>query len=234
MALDYVDTTEGSVSEATGFKDGKECLDDILIALQMPVDSSLISQKKLKGNTIDYIAWFDYCDLLDQRVGVGKWQWSIVSMTTTNDRLFIVGQLAIYHDNGGSVIQMATGTEELNTSSYGDPSSNAEAMALRRACAKFGLARDLWRKDNTPDTSYSSNQSNYTSNNNSQKPKYQQDDNKDWLNIEGNDKVLDWIDDQYQKGVDGNEIVRNLRIKYKVNRAIAAAVANGTHREYTR
>ncbi|WP_228016134.1 hypothetical protein [Synechocystis salina] len=29
----------------------------------------------------------------------------------------------------------------------GDPSSNAEAMALRRCCAKFGLGRDLWRKD---------------------------------------------------------------------------------------
>ncbi|AIE76191.1 hypothetical protein D082_50290 (plasmid) [Synechocystis sp. PCC 6714] len=29
----------------------------------------------------------------------------------------------------------------------GDRLSNAEVMALRKCCAKFGLGRDLWRKD---------------------------------------------------------------------------------------
>ena len=126
----------------------------IISRLKQPVDPNLISQKKVGGKIIDYISWFGYCNLLDERVGLGNWEWSIVNMTTTDNRLFITGKLTIYGDapqsgTGGerSVSQMATGTEILNCNSYGDPSSNAEAMALRRACAKFGLARNLWRKE---------------------------------------------------------------------------------------
>jgi hypothetical protein len=34
---------------------------------------------------------------------------------------------------------------ELKELAYGDPSSNSESMALRRAAAKFGLARYLYK-----------------------------------------------------------------------------------------
>jgi hypothetical protein len=43
----------------------------------------------------------------------------------------------------------ATGTEEEpdeDEKMYGDPSSNAEAMALKRAAAKFGLGLYLYQK----------------------------------------------------------------------------------------
>ncbi|MGC9506191.1 hypothetical protein [Baaleninema sp.] len=46
----------------------------------------------------------------------------------------------------GMVVRHATGTEELNCNSYGDPSSNAESMAFRRAAAKFGLGLYLYQK----------------------------------------------------------------------------------------
>ena len=126
-------------------------INQIISNLKQPIPPKFISQKQIKGNTIDFISWFDYCDLLDERVGI--WEWSIVSMTTTDDRLFITGKLVIHGDDR-SLSQMATGTEILNCSSYGDPSSNAEAMALRRACAKFGLARDLWRKEEKQNNSF--------------------------------------------------------------------------------
>ena len=125
---------------------------EIIDTLKEPVNSRLISHKKVENKKtgeisyIDYISWFDYCNLLDERIGLGRWEWGIVSITTTNNRLFITGKLTIHSDDC-SLSQMATGTEILHCSSYGDPSSNAEAMALRRACAKFGLARNLWRKE---------------------------------------------------------------------------------------
>ena len=62
------------------------------------------------------------------------------------DRLTLTGSLTIHGDDR-SLTRQATGTEDIDCSSYGDPSSNAEAMALRRCCAKFGLGRDLWRKN---------------------------------------------------------------------------------------
>jgi hypothetical protein len=46
----------------------------------------------------------------------------------------------------GIIYREATGQEEGDCGSYGDPSSNAESMALRRAAAKFGLALYLYDK----------------------------------------------------------------------------------------
>lgn len=119
---------------------------EMIESLREAVATNLISSKRVGGNTISYISWFDYCELLDTRLGLGNWYWEIINTTTTDNRLFLTGRLTVIGDDR-SLSQDATGTEVLNCSSYGDPSSNAEAMALRRACAKFGLARDLWQKD---------------------------------------------------------------------------------------
>jgi hypothetical protein len=44
----------------------------------------------------------------------------------------------------GTVYREATGQEDETLDSYGDSSSNAESMALRRASAKFGLGLALY------------------------------------------------------------------------------------------
>jgi hypothetical protein len=46
----------------------------------------------------------------------------------------------------GIISREATGTEDEELKGYGDPSSNAEAMALKRAAAKFGLGLYLYQK----------------------------------------------------------------------------------------
>ena len=154
----------------------------IISNLKQPIPPKLISQKQIKGNTIDFISWFDYCDLLDERVGI--WEWSIVTMTSTDNRLFITGRLTIHGDDR-SLSQMATGTEILNCSSYGDPSSNSEAMALRRACAKFGLARDLWRKEEKQNNSF--NNHHKQTNPNPSRPKAKGEITKEkWLQLRAN------------------------------------------------
>ncbi|MGK7881119.1 MAG: Rad52/Rad22 family DNA repair protein [Crocosphaera sp.] len=127
---------------------------DILRSLAQPVPKDLISQKTLKGNKIDYIAWYDLCDLLDDHCGIDGWEWSVKDVNQISNRLTLTGILTI-HGEDKSLTRMATGTEDVNCSSYGDPSSNAEAMALRRCCCKFGLARDLWRKENKSNSNIS-------------------------------------------------------------------------------
>lgn len=129
-------------------------LAEILNNLQTPIPSNLISKKDTfskgkKTGAVDYVAWVDIADLLDTRCGLGAWQWEVIQLNQIGDRLTLVGRLTVFGDDR-SLSQDATGTEELDCSSYGDPSSNAEAMALRRACAKFGLGRDLWRKEQKP------------------------------------------------------------------------------------
>ena len=44
----------------------------------------------------------------------------------------------------GVVYREATGQEDEDLESYGNSSSNAESMALRRAAAKFGLGLSLY------------------------------------------------------------------------------------------
>jgi hypothetical protein len=45
----------------------------------------------------------------------------------------------------GEVYREATGHEDADTDSYGDPFSNAESTALRRCASKFGLGQHLYR-----------------------------------------------------------------------------------------
>lgn len=44
----------------------------------------------------------------------------------------------------GAIHREATGQEDVAVKGYGDSTSNAESMALRRAAAKFGLALYLY------------------------------------------------------------------------------------------
>ncbi|MEL4897978.1 Rad52/Rad22 family DNA repair protein [Crocosphaera sp. Alani8] len=127
---------------------------DILRNLAQPIPKDSISEKTLKGTKIEYISWYDLCDLLDEHCGIDGWEWSVKDVTQISNRLTLTGVLTIYGDDK-SLTRMATGTEDVDCSSYGDPSSNAEAMALRRCCSKFGLGRDLWRKKSKLNGNYS-------------------------------------------------------------------------------
>lgn len=139
-------------------------LTEILELLKQPIPNELISQKVIKGNAIDYVAWYDLTEILDNRCGLGNWEWVVKDVNQVGNNLTLIGVLTI-HGEDRQLTMMATGTESINCNGYGDPSSNAEAMALRRCCAKFGLGRDLWRKGNKP------SQTSQTSQPNRSKPK---------------------------------------------------------------
>lgn len=124
---------------------------EIIERLKKPIPNELLRNKDTfikgkKGKPLTYVSWFDTCELLDQRCGIGAWSWHIDNVIHTETRLIVYGTLTIIGEDR-ALSQSATGTEELNCSSFGDPSSNAEAMAFKRSCAKFGLARYLYDKE---------------------------------------------------------------------------------------
>jgi hypothetical protein len=112
-------------------------------ALSRPLPRSLLNSKKLGGSTVWFLSWYEAVKILNKYAP--GWNWRIISIHATGDRIFLVGELAVPTADG-MVSRNATGTEELNCNSYGDPSSNAESMAFRRAAAKFGLGLYLYQK----------------------------------------------------------------------------------------
>ena len=115
---------------------------DILANFEKPIPRSLIKTKRVGGKPIDYVPWPNYIKLLN--FFCPGWSWD-VRIVPCEGRTAIEGRLTI-RATEGDFSMMATGNEHDDTDAYGDPVSNAEAMALRRACAKFGLGLHLWEK----------------------------------------------------------------------------------------
>jgi hypothetical protein len=135
------------------------------------LDKALATRKQ--GTAIlTFVPWFNVAKLLD-RCAPG-WEGSINHIQQAGDRLILTYRLTI-HAQEGEFTREATGTELLKEDreiwigekpnrqqlkdefdrpvteprelAYGDPSSNAESMAFRRAAAKFGLGLYLYEKD---------------------------------------------------------------------------------------
>lgn len=128
---------------------------DITQILSRPLPPKILETKKLGGAKITFISW-KYLPIILDKYCRG-WCWEIRMINTTEDRIFLVGRLTVPSADG-LIYREATGTEclkEYKTDTvtgeviereiaYGDPSSNAESMAFRRACSKFGLGLYLY------------------------------------------------------------------------------------------
>jgi hypothetical protein len=146
----------------------KRTLEEILADFEKPIEREYINQKsaftkKQESGKIDYIAWHTLCRLLSKYTN-GHWEWKLRTQFTGN-RTIVEGSLTI-QGSDGSLTREATGTEFSEVDSFGDPSSNAEAMALRRCCAKFGLGLALWEKTKSSEPTNGSKPTALTSNSN--------------------------------------------------------------------
>ena len=121
----------------------RRSLSEIEEILSRPLPASLLKTKKLGGRQITYLSWYNAVKILSKYCP--HWTWEITKFEISADRVFLVGRLTI-PTSEGNVYREATGTERLDCSNYGDPSSNAESMAFRRASAKFGLGLYLYDK----------------------------------------------------------------------------------------
>lgn len=139
---------------ASGFEpeSTRRPLEDILADLSKPIKPRHLETKPDgNGGTLTFIPWYRAKKYLDHYTN-GHWSKDL-ELWTTGRRIFVRVRLTIDAADA-TVSRSATGTELLqkvdaNTGEtkeipYGDPSSNAESMAFRRACANFGLGLDLY------------------------------------------------------------------------------------------
>ena len=131
-------------------------LAEIIKQLSVPVDPNLLDKLSDKGNA-PYIPWHVAVQVMDERAALGGWQWEVEVKPPvfSPDRIYIVVCIKI-HAEDGVFCREATGTETLKFTKrdgtvieqpMGDPSSNAESMAKRRAMAQFGLGLYLYDKE---------------------------------------------------------------------------------------
>ena len=124
-------------------------INDIIADLSKPIKARHLRQKVRAGQRLDFIPWYHAIKYLD--LYAPGWSYEVrQALWNSEGRLVLIVRLTLPCLEG-SVYREATGTEEEPEEGermYGDPSSNAESMALRRAAAKFGLGLYLYNKDN--------------------------------------------------------------------------------------
>ena len=141
------------------YKQPRRPIAEIIADLSKPIPNRYLQARKQGGTNLTYLPWFRCVTLLDRCTG-GHWDYAITQMHTTSDRLILTARVTI-HAAEGTFTREATGTETLKEEyfdkttqskqirswAYGDVSSKAESMALRRCASKFGLALYLYEKD---------------------------------------------------------------------------------------
>ena len=116
---------------------------DIIADLSKPVNPQRLKTRKQGGKDITYLPWYQAVRYLD-RFAPG-WSYEVRSIVTVGSAVAVTVRIIIPCLEG-LVYREATGYEPLEVKGYGDPTSNAESMAIRRAAAKFGLCLNLYDK----------------------------------------------------------------------------------------
>ena len=118
-------------------------ISSIIADLSKPVNPQRLKTRRQGGKDITYLPWFQAVRYLD-RFAPG-WSYEVRSIVTVGSAVAVTVRISIPCLEG-LVYREATGYEPLEVKGYGDPTSNAESMALRRAAAKFGLCLNLYDK----------------------------------------------------------------------------------------
>jgi hypothetical protein len=132
------------MSEATAIAtEGPRSIKDIIADLSKPIPPRLLKTKVVGGQKISFITWHTAVRFLD--LYAPGWCYEIRQITGVGGKVIVVARISI-NCAEGLVYREATGQEDEDLSGWGDSSSNSEAMALKRAAAKFGLALALYEK----------------------------------------------------------------------------------------
>jgi hypothetical protein len=118
-------------------------IDDIIADLSKPIAERHLKSRVQGGQRILYIEWHIAVRYLDYYAP--GWQATITNLAEVGGRCVVTARISVPCLEG-IISREATGSEDVQKAGYGDPSSNAEAMALKRAAAKFGLGLYLYQK----------------------------------------------------------------------------------------
>jgi len=116
---------------------------EIIADLRKPIAAEHLSRKKQGTVELTYLSWHSAVRYLDWYAP--GWSYEVRQVAHLGNRVVVVVRVSIPCTEG-TVWREATGQEEDDVQHYGDPTSNAESMALRRAASKFGLGLYLYQK----------------------------------------------------------------------------------------
>ena len=121
-----------------------ETLPSIITELSAPFPEHLLQHRSQGGTMLTSIAWHTAADRLDEVYPYWSQNVEKVEIIGTN----VVATVSVtLQFTDAQVTRTNSGIESVNTDSWGDPVSNAIAMAFKRAAAMFGVARYLYHKD---------------------------------------------------------------------------------------
>ena len=118
-------------------------INEIVNDLHKPIHARHLKTRRQGGKELTYIAWYDAAKYLD--LYAPGWSYEVREVQQVAGKIVLTVRITIPCAEG-IVYREATGCEDEDTDSYGDPFSNSESMALRRAAAKFGLGQHLYQK----------------------------------------------------------------------------------------
>lgn len=123
-------------------------LSEILKEINKRVPDSLVRVRtEADGFPIKYIPWHIVNRIMN--LHAPEWSGEVRSITYSADgkSVSVVYRVTLYGTDA-EIFRESTGTASVNEAGgYGDPVQKAEAMAFRRACARFGLGLHLYHED---------------------------------------------------------------------------------------
>ncbi|KAF4355784.1 hypothetical protein CsatB_028201 [Cannabis sativa] len=121
-------------------------LSEILKHLNKKVPDSLIKTRVENGLSSRYVPWHIVNRIMN--LHAPEWSGEIRSVSYSPDgkSVSVIYRVTLYGTDA-EIFRESTGTASLEDTSYGDPMQKAEAMAFRRACARFGLGLHLYHED---------------------------------------------------------------------------------------
>jgi len=122
---------------------GPRSIREIIADLSKPIAQRHLKTRRQGGTELTYIEWHTAVKYLDHFAP--GWSYHVRSVQLVGNLVTVIASISIPCLEG-VVTREATGCEDADAKGYGDSVSNAEAMALKRAASKFGLALYLYSK----------------------------------------------------------------------------------------
>jgi len=144
---DVVAEAEEEVEAASASSGISRPLSEILKELNKRVPDSLVKVLRSENDfSIKYVPWHVMNRILN--LHAPEWSGEVRSITYSADAksVSVVYRVTLYGTDA-EIYRESSGTASVDDTSYGDPVQKAEAMAFRRACARFGLGLHLYHED---------------------------------------------------------------------------------------
>jgi hypothetical protein len=131
------------LKEVNAPAEGPRSIKDIISDLSKPLAARHLKTRRQGGAELTYIEWHTAVKYLD--LFAPGWSYAVKSVALVGNLVTVIASISIPCSEG-VVTREATGCEDVEAKGYGDAVSNSEAMALKRAAAKFHLGLYLYSK----------------------------------------------------------------------------------------